>query len=383
MKHAILLTTCAAAIALSGCALTTAGLKKGDEKSFTRSLNDVNAGRAIKARMRRAEGFKLNDVDVEVVEGVVLLSGDVPRPEDRIEAERIAWSASQVFQVGNEIVLGDDTGFIRDTKDVVLHQSVMARLIANKSTKARNFNVEVHNGKVYLMGVARTEAELKEAAQIASTTRGAKEVISYVTLAGQAPGKGYASVQNYQPGMIGGAPAQPYTTAPGPSSPITGAIPYTAPSPSPYDTGLTPGTAVPAPAIPQESLDMPVVKDPDAIDSGEPYFVDPQTGERIELPPGVTPIPYAPPTPGGLGAGGSPLPPGAKPTQILGQGGGTRELAEMPTSLPSDNQLGSFRTGAAGEAVSIIESAPYVIDPHTGEEIPVLFDNRGQSYLIK
>jgi len=35
--------------ALSGCAVTTAGIKKGDERNFVRSLNDVNAARAIKA----------------------------------------------------------------------------------------------------------------------------------------------------------------------------------------------------------------------------------------------------------------------------------------------------------------------------------------------
>ena len=41
--------------------------------------------------------------------------------------------------------------------------------------------------------------------------------------------------------------------------------------------------------------------------------------------------------------------------------------------FPTDNELGKFRTGAAGEAVSIIESEPYYIDPTTGKEIPVSF----------
>ena len=72
-------------LSLSGCALTTAGVKKGDERNFARSLNDVNAARAIKARMRRAEGFDLGGVDVEVAEGIVLLSGNVPTQKDRIE----------------------------------------------------------------------------------------------------------------------------------------------------------------------------------------------------------------------------------------------------------------------------------------------------------
>ena len=41
--------------------------------------------------------------------------------------------------------------------------------------------------------------------------------------------------------------------------------------------------------------------------------------------------------------------------------------------FPSTADLGTFRTGAAGEAVSIIESEPYYLDPKTGKEIPVSF----------
>jgi hypothetical protein len=55
------------------------------------------------------------------------------------------------------------------------------------------------------------------------------------------------------------------------------------------------------------------------------------------------------------------------------------QIADMGDRLgkefPSDNDLGKFRTGAAGEAVSIIESEPYYIDPETGKEVPVKFIN--------
>ena len=45
--------------------------------------------------------------------------------------------------------------------------------------------------------------------------------------------------------------------------------------------------------------------------------------------------------------------------------------------LPTDEELGAYRTGQAGEAVSIIESAPYYVDPDTGKEIPIRFDVNG------
>ena len=52
-------------LTLGGCAVASAGVKKGDERNFARSLNDVNATRAIKARMGRIEGFKLGGVDTD------------------------------------------------------------------------------------------------------------------------------------------------------------------------------------------------------------------------------------------------------------------------------------------------------------------------------
>ena len=276
-KLTILVSTSILALTLSSCTtVMTAGVKKGDERNFARSLNDVNASRAIKARMGRVEGFSLGGVDVEVAEGIVVLSGNVPREEDRIEAERIAWSGPAIVQVGNEILIKARQSLVRNSKDGVLNNSVRARLIAAKAIKARNYNIEVNDGIVYLLGVARTPEELAVATQIASTTKGTKEVISYVWIAGDrsrmtAQGSGF----NGQPsGSLG------YTENNVASVPL----PLTAPS---------------------DSLDG------DAIDSGEVYYRDPKTGERIVLPDGVKPIPYVPDAgPGSLGAGGAPLPPG-------------------------------------------------------------------------
>jgi len=241
---------------VAGCSVMTAGVKKGDERSFTRSLHDVNAGRAIRARMGRAEGFKLSGVDVEIAEGIVLLSGNVPNPEDRLEAERIAWSGPKIVQVGNEIKIGGRQGIVRNTKDGALHQSVRARMIANSYVKSRNYNIEVHEGTVYLLGVARNPEELAIAAHIASTTKGTREVISYVRVTGDtsaqfATGPGF----NGEPNFAGNA------------------------------------------VLPAPDYRVPLVATPlddDAIESGEPYYLDPQTGERVEIPPGVTPIPYVP-----------------------------------------------------------------------------------------
>ncbi len=286
MKHALaaLLT----ATLLSGCALATAGVTKGDERNFVRSLQDVNAGRAIEARLRRAYDYELGGIDVEVAEGVVLLSGNVPSQEDKIEAARIAWSAPRVEQVGNEIMLRDKQGLIRNTKDGFLEKSVRARLLADKYVKGRNYNVETHDGIVYLMGVARTKAELERAARIASLTRGTKEVISYARIADlkEPETTRSAELRESWGGELAGGPTTAVPTrralpdfvtdAPLPSQDST-----TVPAPmrsAPMDEPIQ--LIQPSPVVPYGLGENNIVP---AEPGDAPFYVDPDTGEQIPV----------------------------------------------------------------------------------------------------
>jgi len=340
MKSLTIFSAAILSLSLAGCTtITTAGVKKGDERNFARSVNDVSAERVIKARMRRAEGFKLKGVNVDVREGIVLLAGNVPRQEDRIEAERIAWSAPRVDQVGNEILMKDKQGFVRNTKDGLLTTSVKTRLTADKYVKSRNINVESHDGVVYLLGVARNQAELERAAQIASQTRGTREVVSYVKVAGIE-----SAISQF------GTPARtaaPIQYAPAPTQQSSAQPQYAAPQRE------LPGflTTTPTPSIAQP------------VEVPSPYAAAP----GIAAPSGtVTAAPLSQPIP--LIPQSAPQAPTA-PAQIADMG------ERLNKEFPSDNDLGKYRTGAAGEAVSIIESEPYYIDPETGKEIPVKFVN--------
>ncbi len=267
-----------AAIAVSGCAVTTAGVKPGDERNFVRSLNDINAGRAIKARLSRAEGFDLSKVNVEVAEGIVVLTGSASRDEDRLEAERIAWSAQDVVQVGNEIQLDENSGLLSATKDSFLNAAIRTRLTADSSVKGRNINIEAQDGIVYLLGVARTPQELERVAYIASTTKGTREVISYVVI----PDAMMENVNYSAPSQIDGLNTSPYSSAPSGRRALPQGL-QSEPA-QPY------GTPQSTPQAQRET---------DALQSSEPYYRDPKTGERIILPPGTVTVPYNPNAPTG------------------------------------------------------------------------------------
>lgn len=323
MKNLTILPLFVLSFALSGCAVTSAGVKKGDERNVARSINDVSAERVIKSRMSRAFDFNLKGVDVEAREGIVVLTGNAPTQADRIEAERIAWSAQRVDQVGNEIDIQGRQSHTRNFKDGLLEKSVRARLTADKYVKARNLNVETHEGKVYLLGVARNQAELERAAQIASETKGAREIISYVTVAGIDSEINQIAQSRNAPASIVAAPS------------------YAQPS-------------VPQAQFIQQAPPVQQVQQQRSV----PSFLSAAPQGSSTTAPLSQPIPFVE---------SSPIQSPTAPAQIADMGD------RLNKEFPSTADLGTFRTGAAGEAVSIIESEPYYLDPKTGKEIPVSF----------
>ena len=146
------------------------------------ALDDATLSNQIKAKLLSENSEKYAEVDVEVANGLVLLSGRVNNPEDRVRAEGIAWSAALTKDVANEIKIEPPGGFIANMSDEVITGRVRARLIGSKTVKSVNFNIETYDGVVYLMGTARTAKELKKAAEEASVVAGVKQVVSYVRI---------------------------------------------------------------------------------------------------------------------------------------------------------------------------------------------------------
>jgi len=167
------------ALTLSACAAIQ------PERSIGRDIDDTNASLSIKAAMTRAEGYALDGVDVEVTDGIALLTGTAPREEDRRQAECLAWSALAVRAVENEVVVADASTLRDGARDSWISQQVRGRLLRDRSVRSVNYNVEAENGRVFLLGVARTRGELERAAQHASLVDGVTEVVTFVRVVGE------------------------------------------------------------------------------------------------------------------------------------------------------------------------------------------------------
>lgn len=173
---------------LSGCVVAAvgaagaAGVAAIQDKTMGESLDDANISNELKARLMTTDARAFNEVDVEVANKVALLSGRVPTMADRHEAERIAWEVALIETVANELQVREQGGVMQNLNDEWITTRVRSRLVTDGAIKSVNVNIETYDGTVYLMGIARSQAELQLIAEHASKVRGVKEVVSYIQI---------------------------------------------------------------------------------------------------------------------------------------------------------------------------------------------------------
>jgi osmotically-inducible protein OsmY len=182
----IIISAMAAALSLSGCATAAVGAAAGlgvyalQDRTIGEGIDDAAASQQVKMRLMAADASAFREVDVEVANRSLLLSGVAPTEQHRQMAETIAHSAGAIDQVYNEIVVGEPSSFVRNARDELITAQVRARLAASPAVRAININIETFQGVVYLLGTARTEQELRSAAEIASVVGGVRRVISFM-----------------------------------------------------------------------------------------------------------------------------------------------------------------------------------------------------------
>ena len=176
--------------ALSGCtpagvavgAAASAGVVAAQERPVSAAIDDVATEVEINALYLEHSTTLFIDVSVDSVEGRVLLTGKVEKPDTRIDAARLAWRAGGVLEVMNEIEVTDQSGLLDYTRDVWISTQLRSELLLDKHVRSINYSVETVNGVVYLMGVAQHQSELERVVGHARDIAYVRRIVSYVRL---------------------------------------------------------------------------------------------------------------------------------------------------------------------------------------------------------
>jgi osmotically-inducible protein OsmY len=222
-------------VALGGCPLAIvgglgaaggAGYSANNERGVQGGVDDF----AIKTNIQKAwmqANPLLQTLNINVYEGRILLTGAVPIPEAKAQAAEIAGRVPGVRAVYNEIEVAPPETALADAEDTWITSRLRTQLAFTPDIRSTNYTIETVNGSVYLIGSARTQAELDNATSIARNIPDVKRVVSYVEV---------------RPGMPVAAQQPSPTIVPPPGAPPAGA------------QGAAPPMAAPTTAVEAEKL---------------------------------------------------------------------------------------------------------------------------------
>jgi len=176
--------------ALSGCTpigvvvggVAAAGVVAVEERSVTDAIKDAEIKVDILNKLLQEDENLFADVSTIVIEGRVLVTGEVRSEVDRSWVSEAIWSIDGVKEVLNELQISDHSTLGSSAEDSWISAKLRARLIQDSSIWHVNYSIDTVNRIVYLMGIAQDEAELERVILQARDIAGVRKIVSHVVM---------------------------------------------------------------------------------------------------------------------------------------------------------------------------------------------------------
>ena len=187
---------CPAAIVGGLAAAGGAGYAANQERGVGGAFDDAAIKTNIQNAWLQVNPLMQRDFSVTVYQGRVLLTGATPNPEMKTQAEQVASQIPGVRMVYDEIEVGPTESAWQSVKDTWISSQIRSNLVFAGNVRSVNYTIDAVNGSVYLIGSARSQAELDKVTNVARNVPDVKRVVSYVEIR---PGEPVAAAQPVMP----------------------------------------------------------------------------------------------------------------------------------------------------------------------------------------
>ena len=172
---------CSPANVLATGGATTMVIAEGD-RSFGTVVDDATIKVNIASKFISSDDNLFININTNVLEGRVLLTGLVDNQEIRIDAVRRVWEIKGVKEVINEIEVGNRASLKDYGKDLWIN--TQAKGLAAKTIGLRflAYNFETIKGKVYIAGITSRPEQLDKVIEVVKTIKGVTEIVNYVVI---------------------------------------------------------------------------------------------------------------------------------------------------------------------------------------------------------
>jgi osmotically-inducible protein OsmY len=179
---------CAGVLVVGGLAAAgSGGYAAGQERGLGGAVTDFQLQTDIERGFVAAGPGFHDDITTSVYQGRVLLTGHVPTPDMKARAAQVASHTPGVRALYDEVEVAPPGSTWDGAKDAWITARIRSEMMLDPDIRSGNYTIDTSNGSVYLIGSARTQAELELAARIARYIPGVKRVVSYVELRSGSP----------------------------------------------------------------------------------------------------------------------------------------------------------------------------------------------------
>ena len=171
---AMMLSSCVATAIIGGGAAV--GSAVNDQRSVGQHFDDVGIASKIDTLLIGEKDMPSRWVSVEVIDGVVTLTGYLPSQNHIDRAMHISRTVKDVRDVKSELHIGSpSTGSL--FTDSWITTKIKTAFLEDKIVPGFSIHVETVNGKVYLQGIIESPEQRYRAKDIAHKTDGVTAVI--------------------------------------------------------------------------------------------------------------------------------------------------------------------------------------------------------------
>lgn len=171
------------AMTLQGCVVAVgaagavAAKVTNDRRTVGTQLDDQNADSAVAFQWSKSDALKEQaNLQVDVYNGVALLTGQAPNQALIDEAVERAQNVDYLKKIHNQVRIGTPIGAGTQANDIWLASKVRAKLVADERVPALQVRVVVQDSEVFLMG-RLSSLEATAAVDIARNVTGVARVV--------------------------------------------------------------------------------------------------------------------------------------------------------------------------------------------------------------
>ena len=153
-----------------------------DPRTLGTQIDDGIMDKNLDARLLISNKSYILNINTQVLDGRIFITGKVDTPEEKLQITKIAWETEGVRSVRNDLKIKEELNFKQSAKDILITSQLRSAIIFNKKIKSANYSIDTYKKKIYIYGIAETEDEKNEVIKEAKEILDVENVVASILL---------------------------------------------------------------------------------------------------------------------------------------------------------------------------------------------------------